>query len=103
MADAAGKKTGELVNLTKLKFEASEVSRAVAAKMEKIGRVVYESHVSGEGCDETLSALFAEVAALEDKADALADKIDDLRRTKTCSACGKNNRSDAAYCQNCGE
>ena len=102
-ADAAGKKTGELVSLTKLKFEAAEVSRTITMKMEKIGRIVYESRQSGENCDATLEALFADVAELEEKADTLAEKIDDLRRTKTCVSCGKNNRSDAAFCQNCGE
>ena len=103
LADAAGKKTGDLVNLTKLKFEAAEVSRTISMKMEKIGRVMYESHTTGEECGETLETLFAEIAELEGKADALADKMDDLRRTKTCLSCGKNNRSDAAFCQNCGE
>ncbi len=103
IADAAGKKTGELMSLTKLKFEAAETARTIELKMEKIGRIVYESHISGENCDAALETLFVDVAALEEKADDLADRIAELRRTKTCASCGKNNRADAAFCQNCGE
>ena len=102
-ADAAGKKPGALVDLTKLKFEAAEVSRTIAMKMEKIGRIVYQAHLNGEDCNAALEALFADVTELEEKAEALADKIDDLRRTKTCASCRKNNRFDAVFCQNCGE
>jgi len=103
IADAAGKKTEELVSLTKLKMEMAETSRTIELKMEKIGRIVYESHVSGDDCSATLEALFADVAELEEKADDLADKIAELRRAKVCVSCGRHNRNDAAFCQNCGE
>lgn len=103
IADAAGKKTGELVSFTKLKLEAAETARTIELKMEKIGRIVYESHISGEDCSAALEALFADVTELEEKADDLAEKIAELRRSKPCASCGKNNRSDAAFCQNCGE
>lgn len=103
LAGAAGKKTGELVSLTKLKFEAAEVARATSNKMEKIGRIVYAARLSGENADAALEKLFAEVAELEEQADELAVKIDELRCVKTCPACGKNNRAQAAFCQVCGE
>ena len=40
LADAAGKKTGELVSLTKLKMEAIDTQKALSAALEKIGRGV---------------------------------------------------------------
>lgn len=103
LADTAGKKTGEWVNLGKLKLEAAENERAITAKLEQIGSIAYEAHKNNTDCAEALSPLFEEVSALEAKAAELAEKIDELRRTRHCDACGKNNPADAAYCQKCGK
>ncbi len=103
LAETAGKKTGELVNLGKLKLEAAETERAIGAKLEAIGGTVYEAHKNGVSADETLALLFEEVDELKAKAADLNEKIDDLRRTKHCNACGKNNPCEAVFCQNCGK
>lgn len=105
LADAAGKKTGELVNLTKLRMEAAETQKAISDKLEAVGRVIYEAHKQEEGAaaPENLEALFTAINALEEKAAEITDKMDELRRTKHCSNCGKNNAADAAFCQGCGQ
>ncbi len=101
LADAAGKKTGELVSLTKLKMESIDTQKALSAALEKIGRSVYDAR--GAETQPELAELFATAEGLEARAAEIAAKIDELRRTKHCAACGKNNPADAAYCQACGE
>ena len=101
LADAAGKKTGELVSLTKLKMESIDTQKALSAALEKIGRTVYDAR--GAETQPELAELFATAEGLEARAAEIAAKIDELRRTKHCAACGKNNPADAAYCQACGE
>lgn len=103
LADAAGKKTGELVQLTKLKLEACETEKAISLQFENIGRQVYAARQSGESADEALEELYAVLEELEQKAADIVDKIEELRRTKHCAACGKYNAVDAVYCQSCGE
>ncbi len=103
LAEAAGKKTEEMVNLTKLKWELSETRRAVCAKMEDIGRAVYTAHTEGVSADEKLEMLFADVAALEEKIAAVTAQIDELRGAKACDECGANNPNTAGFCQNCGK
>ncbi len=103
LADAAGKKTGDLVQLTKLKLEAAETEKAISLQLEKIGRLVYAAHKSGESVEEELAAPYAELEQLEQKAEEIADKMDVLRCTRHCTACGQNNAAGAVYCQNCGE
>lgn len=102
LADAAGKKTGELVSLTKLKMEVATVQKEIAAELESIGRLVYEAHKNGTSAEEALPALFDAVDTLETKAVELTAEIERLQGMRHCTACGKNNAADAAFCQNCG-
>lgn len=103
LADAAGKKTEELVSLTKLKIESADTQKAISEQLEAIGRAVYAAYQRGEETREDLVESFRTLDALEEKAASILDKMDELRRTKRCSACGKNNAQDAVFCQNCGE
>ncbi len=103
LAETAGKKTGELVNLGKLKLEAAENERAISEKLEQIGSTVYEAHKNAASAEDALTPLFEEVDALKAKAAELNEKMDELRRTRHCDACGKNNPNDATFCQNCGK
>lgn len=102
LAEAAGKKTGELVSLTKLKLELAETERAIAGVMEKIGRAIYATQKGEQMEDGVVEGYVAEADALQDKADDLAAQMDELRRTRHCCECGKNNPQEAAFCQNCG-
>ena len=102
LADAAGKKTEELVSLTKLKVESADTQKALSEQLEAVGRMVYAAYQRGEETREELLEPLQAIDALEQKAASILDKIDELRRTKHCSACGKNNAQDAAFCQNCG-
>ena len=103
LADAAGKKTGDLVQLGKLKLEASETERAISLQLEKIGRLVYAAHKSGESVEQQLGEPYAALEQLAQKLAQINDAMDELRCTKHCNACGQNNAANAAYCQNCGE
>ena len=57
----------------------------------------------GEEAQPELAELFATAEGLEARAAEIAAKIDELRRTKHCAACGKNNPAEAVYCQACGK
>lgn len=103
LAGAAGKKTGELVNLGKLKVEAAENERAISAKLEMIGSIMYEAQKDGIAVEEKLAPLYEEVDVLKEKAAQLTAQMDELRHTRHCTACGKNNPNDAAFCQKCGK
>jgi hypothetical protein len=103
LAEAAGKKTGELMTLTKLKLELADTGRAIASLMEKIGRETYAAYKGEETNADDITAYVEQVDVLQEKAEDLAAQIDELRRTRSCAACGKNNTQDAVYCQNCGE
>lgn len=103
LAQTAGKKTGELVNLGKLKLEIAETQRDISARYELIGRYMYEASKNGVSVEERLPALYEKIDALKEKVAELERQMDELRHTKSCNDCGKSNPKDAAYCQKCGK
>lgn len=102
LADAAGKKTGEWVSLAKLKWEWNENERVLGETLKRIGCLVYKAARGGASAEEELNALLEEVDALRETSRELMQKMDDIRRTRHCRACGKNNPDDAEYCLACG-
>lgn len=103
LAQNAGKKTGELVNLGKLKLEAAETAHEISERYEMIGKYVYEAHKNGADATEKLQSLFEKVDVLQQKAAELEAQINELRRMKHCEECGCQNPKAAQYCQKCGK
>lgn len=101
--DAAGKKTGDLVTLGKVKMDSAKTERELERTFQEIGRMVYAQYRNDEAADDALKALFEQVDALQKNADALKDEADVLRQAKRCNDCGHVNVRAASFCQNCGK
>lgn len=96
------KKSNELVEITKLRAEASDVEGEIDKTLRCIGQALYEAYKTGddgyasieEACKE-LDVAYARVADIQ-------AKIAELRHVKKCPACGKDMERDAAFCSVCG-
>ena len=42
MAEAAGKKTSDMLEATRLKMEAAEIEKDISATLEGLGRLIYD-------------------------------------------------------------
>lgn len=100
--NSAVKKSGDLVELTKLKLAASDTKSAIQLNFTKLGEIAY---FAAKGEDEPASEAEALVEAIDELKLTLAQqekKIAELSNKKICPNCGKASHDDAAFCPACG-
>lgn len=103
VAEAAGKKTSDFIEVTKLKFEVAELEKEIASTFEGIGRLVYDAKKAGENADNLVDDCIMKLDELQSNVDELRKKIDEYRYTIRCKNCGISNPDDALYCKKCGQ
>ena len=101
-AESAGKKTTEMIELTRLKMQAADLERDISSMLEGLGRLISESRkddaeVSGkvDDCCRKLDENNGELAKVR-------EQIDECRNRVSCKNCGAHNPDDAVYCKRCG-
>ena len=102
-AEAAGKKTGELVDITKLKMEIARVEKELASTYEGLGRLTYDAKKGAEDTSDLADTCVTHIDELTAKLTALQTKLADKKHAVRCAACGTLNEQDAAFCKACGE
>lgn len=101
-ADYAGKKTGEVVEITKLKINASEVEGKMGKEFLELGKKVYNTAKEQADCTEYVQAKCEFIDKLSAELEEINRKISELKCEKKCAGCGFANPQDAEYCQKCG-
>ena len=102
-AEFVGRKTEDIVELTRLKVALCDTERELAATMEGLGRLVYDAKKSGADISELLDAGVEAADELHLKADRLRRKIAQNRKLHECKECHTFNPDDAAFCKSCGK
>ena len=97
MAEAAGKKTSDMLEATRLKMAAAEIEKDIAATLEGLGRLVYD----GRKAEEDVSATVDE-CILNKKLEEAREAISAYKKMQRCKQCGADNQDDAVYCKKCG-
>lgn len=101
-ADAAGKKTSEFVELSKLKLSLGQIRSKIKEKEEKLGNTVYLMHKEGYQNDEFVEAAVNELDELIEQLTEVEEKINRLKKTISCPCCGAANPFESLYCGQCG-
>ncbi|MDL2247905.1 zinc ribbon domain-containing protein, partial [Bacteroides sp. OttesenSCG-928-J23] len=102
VADVAGKKTGDVVELSKLKYQAKQTEWDIEKTYAKLGAIVYESKKSTENFEEIIALAVSEIDALNEKLEELEGKMRAVKKVVKCGSCGKENELSARYCTRCG-
>lgn len=74
-ADVAGKKTSEVMETSKLKYQVKQVSWDIEKAYAKLGAIVYEAKKSGENFDDLVDMAVEEIGRLNRRYDDLERKI----------------------------
>ena len=102
VAETAGKKTSDFIEVARLKVDAAEMEKDIASTLEGLGRLVYESRKS----DKDITTLVDDcVMKLDERYAQLRElrlKIDEYRNKVRCASCGAMNPEDAVFCKKCG-
>lgn len=101
-ADVAGKKTGELVELSKLKLAVGQIHMEIKEKQQQLGEAVYHMHTEGYENPEYIEGAVAELNRLSERLTKTQEKICALKKMVKCLCCGAPNPIDSSYCGQCG-
>lgn len=102
LVDIAGKKTGEAVELARLKMNRIQINSDIQKTYEKLGAFVYKFHKSGETNNELIDICVGEIDGLLAQLDVISNKINDIKSSVKCPQCGTLNDQGAIYCAKCG-
>lgn len=98
----AGKKTGELVEVSKLKLKCVQLNGEIKDRYEKMGSAVYNMRKHGYENSELISSISAEIDDLLKQLDEVSQKVENIKNIIICSSCGKKNPNTSYYCSKCG-
>ena len=101
-ADFAGKKTGEFVEISKLRISASETEKKINDELCELGRMVYKASKDQTECSEYVTEKAAAIDELYNQVAEINSKINDLKNVKKCGGCSYVNVQEAEYCIKCG-
>jgi ribosomal protein L40E len=101
-ADFAGKKTGEFVELSKLRISASEIEKKIDSEYLELGKMVYKAAKEHTDCTDYVGEKAAAIDALFVEHAEFTRKISELRNVKKCPQCDHENPPEAEYCTKCG-
>lgn len=101
-ADAAGKKTGELYELSKYKYECIRLSNELKKLYEKLGSTVYKQVKTGGSDNEEIDVITAEIDDRRLRIAEIKDIMAEMTNKKICKNCGTANPKDSVFCAQCG-
>jgi len=123
-ATSVGNKSADLVEQGKLKIQKNQLEGSIKDKKYEIGKILYDTYKQGTSRDETtLTAIFSEIADLENQILAIDEKFEKVGVKKEhpqtaevvqeaeekpvedklyCAACGQELTPGAKFCKNCG-
>lgn len=102
IADAATKKTGELYEISKYKYECIKINGEVKKLYEQLGSSVYSMVKGGYDNRELIDSLTEEIDECLDRLREINDIISDMKNVVTCPICGSKNGIENTYCAKCG-
>ena len=97
----AGEKTGELVEVYRLKLACVGLNTNLEKQYQKLGRIVYDMIKTEQNNEEAVFQCVDEIDALIAELRDITEKVDGLKGN-ICPVCKRANLEDAAFCSFCG-
>ena len=97
-----GKLGLEVIEIQKLKFEATSLKSSIKKSYEILGKYTYLSVTNEDDNVESINKLCEEITEKQAALEELNQKIALAKGNDICS-CGAANKADAKYCAKCGK
>jgi hypothetical protein len=101
-ADVASKKTGEVVEIGRLRYQIKQAEWDLEKAYAKLGAIAYQSKRGDEDLGEALDLALQEIDDLKKKSAEMEEALLAYKKVKKCEKCGQENESNALYCIKCG-
>ncbi|MDP4132912.1 MAG: zinc ribbon domain-containing protein [Bacillota bacterium] len=96
------RKSGEVVNVAKLKIKETELESRLENLFTAIGRAMYTEHQEETDSSVEISGILEEIDKLKSELYECKEEINKLTKMNTCPGCGKTVSDEAKYCSECG-
>lgn len=101
-AEFVGVKAGQIVDISKLRINISELNSEINKRYIDLGRAVYDAHKNGEALETSAGDVVEEIDSLYAQLNSVMAEINTLQNKVICNVCGKQCSSESAYCSYCG-
>lgn len=105
VADAfedVGKKTGEIVEVQKLKGKAYSLRKETEVLYTQLGRQVFQKYEQSEPIDPELVDLCDDIMVCKNRWKELEEEISQIKGVRSCSNCGASVEKSDVFCKHCG-
>lgn len=102
-ANAATKKTGDAMELSRLKLRVMQLNSQIQSTFERMGTMTYEQCKNQVDNAAQLEACIAEIDSLKQTRESVEGSIKQLKEGVKCPACGDGNEPGEKYCKSCGK
>lgn len=96
------RKTGQLVDVTKLKVNAADITSEINKRYKALGKAVYDAQKTGVSIDGIMEKCVADIDALNERLTDIKHRIAELQNKVCCPACGEAMDTRSIYCSRCG-
>jgi predicted nucleic acid-binding Zn ribbon protein len=101
-AQAAAKKSGDLVETTKINVNINSEEDKIQKLYNQIGKLVYTKYASAGIADEESIEACEAIKVHEQNIKGLKDKLLEIKGTKQCTSCGNEMDKAQLFCSKCG-
>ncbi len=102
-AQTVVKKSGEVVEYSKIKYSMFDTSNGIKNLYAQIGEAIYKSYKNDTPIDDSVKEKCAEIDKLSEQLEVYAEQLSGINSSVKCSACGKNVKDECTYCPYCGD
>ena len=102
MANTVAKKSGELVEISKLTLNLAALEESKGDLLKEIGQLVFDQYEAGSEFSEDLKAQCGSVKETNEKINTIKEKIMEIKNINKCQACGTDMKLDDVFCSKCG-
>ena len=102
IANMFGKKTGEVVESSKLRLQIISLNSEISTAYEELGSIVYHAAKKNASCGEAVEEKMDQIDELLEKLRKMEGKVAEIKKVRKCQNCGAVCPADAHFCSRCG-
>jgi len=102
--EKAGQKTVEIIDITKLKWQISELKNKLNRDYIILGKKTFKS-IENDDSDfiDDSSEIIDNIREKKQAIEELNERLKELKGTQKCENCGESNDKYSKYCKKCGD
>lgn len=101
-AKTAAKKSGEIVEITRLNINIASEEEKIDKIYMEIGRKVYSAYLRGDEVEESFKMFCEQIKVHEENIRSIKKKILEVKNAKGCVSCNTEIETNAIFCPKCG-